>query len=182
MRADTIAPMTAAVFDGPALIHALDQQRAERGLDWNALAHELTDQSATLNARLADNSMCSGALVRTAKRGTMSCQYALILLRWIERAPEDFVHDLAPGIDAVPLPRAGPDRRLRWNLPDLHRALNTQRRARGLTWAQLAAQLECTPARLTNLRTARLADMELTMRVTQWLGLPAAHFVHAAEW
>ena len=33
-----------------------------------------------------------------------------------------------------------------------------------------------------NLRTARIADLELTMRVTQWLGKPAAGFIHAAHW
>jgi hypothetical protein len=35
---------------------------------------------------------------------------------------------------------------------------------------------------LTNLKTARVADMDLTMRVTQWLAKPAAEFIHAAEW
>jgi hypothetical protein len=34
---------------------------------------------------------------------------------------------------------------------------------------------------LTNLRTAQMADMALTMRVTQWLALPAAEFVHATQ-
>ena len=53
---------------------------------------------------------------------------------------------------------------------------------RGLTWASLARELDCTPSRLTNLRTARLADMDLTMRVTQWLGRPAAEFIHPADW
>ena len=38
------------------------------------------------------------------------------------------------------------------------------------------------PARLTNLRTARLADMALVMRTTQWLARPAADFIHPAEW
>ena len=40
----------------------------------------------------------------------------------------------------------------------------------------------CTPSRLTNLRTARQADMGLVMRVTQWLEVPAAKFIHAAQW
>jgi hypothetical protein len=35
---------------------------------------------------------------------------------------------------------------------------------------------------LTNLRTARLADMDLAMRTTQWLRQPAAAFIHAASW
>jgi transcriptional regulator with XRE-family HTH domain len=64
----------------------------------------------------------------------------------------------------------------------LHAALNERRRQRQLTWAELAAELGCTSSRLTNLRTARLADMDLTMRITQWLGQPAALFVHPAQW
>lgn len=67
------------VFDGAALIRALDAQRAERGLGWSDLADELWQQSAQLNAQLSDHSLCPGALVRTARRGTMSCQYALII-------------------------------------------------------------------------------------------------------
>jgi hypothetical protein len=126
--------------------------------------------------------MCPGALVRTAKRGTMSCQYALILLRWIDRAPEEFLTGPVVQVGDVALPEAGPDSRLRFDLPSLHAALDEQRRERGLTWAALAGELGCTPSRLTNLRTARLADMELTMRVTQWLGRPAAAFVRPAAW
>ena len=170
------------VFDGGALIDALDAQRAERGLDWTRLADELFRQSAELNAQLLDHALCPGALVRTAKRGTMSCQYALILLRWIRRAPEDFLTGPVVDVGDVPLPDAGPDARLRWNLGELHAMLDERRRERGLTWAALAAELDCTPSRLTNLRTARLADMDLTMRVTQWLGQPAARFVHPANW
>jgi hypothetical protein len=171
-----------AVFDGVAMIEALDAQRAERGLGWTALADEMWRQSADLNAQRGDHALCPGALVRTAKRGTMSCQYALIILRWIGRPPEDFLTGAVKDVGDARLPEAGPDRRLRWDLGQLHAALNEQRGKCQLTWAQLAAELDCTPSRLTNLRTARLADMDLTMRITQWLGQPAARFVHAAEW
>ena len=169
-------------FDGGALISALDAQRADRGLGWNELAYELWNQSAELNAHLADHSMCSGALVRTARRGTMSCQYALPILRWIRRAPEEFLTGPVVDVGEVRLPEAGADRRLRWDLGQVHAALDEQRREHRLTWPRLAEELDCTPSRLTNLRTARLADMDLTMRVTQWLGTPAAVFVHPAEW
>jgi hypothetical protein len=170
------------VFDGDALIGALDAQRAERGLGWTELADELWRQSAELNAQLSDHSLCPGALVRTAKRKTMSCQYALIILRWIDRPPEEFLTGPVADVADLQLPEAGPANRLRWDLPQLHAALNEQRRERNLTWAELAAELDCTPSRLTNLRTARLADMDLTMRITQWLGKPAAAFIHPAEW
>jgi len=173
---------TLPVFDGDALISALDAQRAEHDLGWTALADELWQQSAALNAELADHSLCPGALVRTAKRGTMSCQYALILLRWIRRAPEEFLSGPVVDVGDARLPEAGTDTRLRWDLPQLHAALDQRRRERHLTWAALAGELGCTPSRLTNLRTARLADMDLTMRITQWLGQPAARFVRPAQW
>jgi hypothetical protein len=46
----------------------------------------------------------------------------------------------------------------------------------------LNSVLDRTPNRLTNVRTARLADMGLAMRVTQWVGQPAARVVHPAGW
>jgi hypothetical protein len=169
-------------FDGTALIRALDAQRAERGLDWTELADDLWQESSELNAELGDHCLCQGALVRTAKRATMSCQYALIILRWIRRAPEDFLTPPTVDVGDVRLPNAGPDRRLRWDLSELHAALNQRRQENRLTWAGLADVIECTPNRLTNLRTARLADMNLTMRVTQWVGQPAAAFIHPVRW
>jgi hypothetical protein len=66
----------------------------------------------------------------------------------------------------VRLPDAGSDSRLRFDLGQFHAALNAERQRQGLTWAALAEQIGCTSARLTNLRTARMADMALTMRVT----------------
>ena len=173
---------TLPVFDGDAMIRVLDARRADQGLGWTALAEELTRQSWELNAELADHSLCPGALVRTAQRGSMSCQYALVILRWIGRAPEEFLTGPVVDVGDVTLPEAGPDRRLRWDLPQLHAALNTHRVERRLTWAALAGQLDCTPGRLTNLRAARLADMDLTMRITQHIGRPAAAFVHPQRW
>jgi hypothetical protein len=119
---------------------------------------------------------------RLKQRGATSCQYALFMLRWLDRAPEDFLTGPVTDVGDVSLPDAGPDCRLRWDLNQLHAALNAQRQDRKLTWAALAQELDCTPARLTNLRTARLADMDLAMRITQWLGQPAAAFIHPAQW
>lgn len=169
-------------FDGKAMIAVLNDERSSRGLDWNAVAADLYDQSRDLNARLSDHAMCQGALVRTVQRGTMSCQYALIILRWIGRPPEDFLTGPAVDVGDARLPGAGPDRRLRFDLNELHASLNQHRQERFITWASLADELGCTPDRLTNLRKARLADMDLTMRITQQVKQPAATFVHAEEW
>jgi len=169
-------------FDCVALFTALDVERRDRGLDWYALADELWQQSSALNARRNDHPLCGGAIQRLPQRGATSCQYALFMLRWLGRAPEEFLRGPVVEVGDVRLPKAGKDRRLRWDLHQTHAALNEERRDRDITWVELARELGCTPNRLTNLRTARLADMDLAMRITQWLGQPAAAFVHAAQW
>jgi hypothetical protein len=73
--------------------------------------------------------------------------------------------------------------RLRWALKLLYVALDEKRRQEGLTWVALAAALGCSPGQLTGLRTAKYAtSMDLAMRITQWLGRPAADFVYPAAW
>jgi hypothetical protein len=170
------------VFDCDALFSALDAQRRDRGLNWMTLADELWQQSSDLNAQRTDHPLCGGAVMRLQQRGAVSCQYSLFMLRWLGRGPEEFLTGPVTDVGDVRLPEVGPDHRLRWDLGQLHTALNQQRQERGLTWAELADELDCTAARLTNLRTARLADMDLAMRITQWLGRPAAAFIHPAEW
>jgi hypothetical protein len=171
------------VFDCGALFETLDAQRRDRGLGWYELADELWEQSSDLNAeRTDDHPLCGGAVQRLQERGATSCQYALFMLRWLHRAPEDFLTGAVVDVGDVRLPEAGADSRLRWDLNQLHTALNKQRQERNLTWAALADELGCTPSRLTNLRTARLADMDLAMRVTQWIGQPAAAFIHPDQW
>ncbi len=174
---------TLPVFDCVALFDALDAERQEHGLEWYPLATELWEQSSELNAeRPDDHPMCGGALQRLRARGATSCQYALFLLRWLGRAPEEFLTGPVVDVGEVALPTVGPDSRLRWDLAALHAALDAERTDRGLTWAALGLELDCTPSRLTNLRTARMADMDLVMRTTQWLGRPAATFIHPADW
>lgn len=170
------------VFDAAGLLAEVDARRAEAGLTWTGVAAELTEQSGELRARLGDHAVCPGALVRTVQRGSMSCQYAVMLLQWLGRVPEEFLTAKRHDVGETRLPSVGTDARLRWDLPALHAAVNAERHRRDLSWNDLAAVLDCTPGRLTNLRTARLADMELTMRLTQWLGRPAADFVHPAAW
>ena len=169
-----------AAFDFAAFFAAVDDARRERDMGWYDLADQLWDLSAQLNAERRDHPLCGGAVSRLGARGETSCQYALYLLRWLGRAPEEFLTRPAADVGDVRLPDPGPDSRLRWDLAQLHAALNAERQRQLLTWAALAAQLGCTPSRLTNLRTARMADMALTMRVTQWLRRPAAEFIHPA--
>jgi hypothetical protein len=169
-----------ATFDFGAFFAAVDDARRGQGLGWYDLAGELWDQSAQLNAERDDHPLCGGAVSRLGARGETSCQYALYLLRWLGQPPEEFLVGPVLDVGDVRLPDSGPDCRLRWDLAQLHAALNEERQRQGLTWAALAQQIGCSPSRLTNLRTARMADMALTMRVTQWLRRPAAEFIHPA--
>jgi len=169
-------------FDFAAFYAAFDAGRRDRGLGWYEFADELWEQSSDLNAQCTDHPLCGGAVSRLGARGAASCQYALFMLRWLGRAPEEFLIGPVADVGDVRLPEPGPGSRLRWDLNQLHTALNEQRRERGLTWQELAEEIGCTPGRLTNLRTARQADMDLAMRVTQWLGKPAAQFIHPADW
>jgi hypothetical protein len=173
---------TLPVFDFAAFVEAFDTERRARGLGWYEFADDLWAQSAALNAALTDHPLCGGAVSRLGSRGATSCQYALFLLRWLGSAPEEFLTGPATDVGDTRLPEPGPNHRLRWNLNELYLALNAQRQERDLTWSQLAQTIGCTPSRLTNLKTARMADMALTMRVTQWLEKPAADYIHAAEW
>ena len=89
-------------FDFPAFYGALDAQRRERDLDWYALADELWQQSSTLNIeRPDDHPLCGGAVGRLGGRGATTCQYALFMLRWLDRAPEDFL--TGPVVDGAAL-------------------------------------------------------------------------------
>ncbi|MGO4597387.1 hypothetical protein [Terrabacter sp. 2RAF25] len=169
-------------FNFPRFFGVVDAGRLDRELSWYELADELWDQSSELNAELMDHPLCGGAVSRLGGRGETSCQYALFMLRWLDQAPEDFLTGPVVDVGDTTLPRAGAGRRLRWDLSELHADLNERRRQEGLTWAQLAAEIDCTPSRLTNLRTARFADLDLTMRVTQWLGRPAADYIRPADW
>jgi hypothetical protein len=181
-RASFLRVAIMPVFDFAAFFAAFDAERRDRGLGWYEFADELWQQSSELNAQRMDHPLCGGAVSRLGARGATSCQYALFMLRWLGRAPEEFLIGSVVDVGDVQLPEPGPDSRLRWDLNQLYAALNEQRQARGLTWSGLAQELGCTPSRLTNLKTARMADMDLTMRVTQWLAKPAAEFIHPAEW
>jgi hypothetical protein len=169
-------------FDFAAFFAAFDAERRDRGLGWYEFADELWQQSSELNVQRMDHPLCGGAVKRLGTRSGTSCQYALFMLRWLGRPPEEFLSGSVVDVGAAQLPDPGPDMRLRWDLNQLYTVLNARRQACGLTWSGLAQELGYTPSRLTNLRTARIADMNLTMRVTQWLGRPAADFIHPADW
>ena len=170
-------------FDAVALYSALNDRRAELELSWRQVADQLWNLSADLNDRRRDHPISPSTLTNMAKNPRTSCQHALFMLRWLDRTPESFLMGADDDHAGFALPPAGPDRRLRWSLKLLYKTMDEKRRQDGLTWPQLAATLGCGPNRLTALRTAKFAtDMDLAMRIVQWIGRPAAEFVYLATW
>lgn len=146
-------------------------------------AEAIWAQSSELNDRRSDHPIAIETITGMRRRNNISCQHALFMLRWIGRAPEEFMAHPVPGSAGVGLPVTGPDRRLRWNLGALYGAMNERRRDERLTWKALAHMLGCTQSQLTGIKTARFAiGMRLAMRITQWLARPAGEFVYAARW
>jgi len=170
-------------FDVAAFFAAIDDRRRGEGLSWSKLAAQMWDLSADLNDRRADHPIAASTISGMARRGDASCQHALIMLRWLGQAPEEFIVNPRPGTDGVPLPHADAAHRLRWDLSALHASLNAARLERKASWAQAARRLHCSPHQLTGLRAVKFASgMRLTMRICQALGRPAATFIYAADW
>ncbi len=170
-------------FDNQAFFHAVDTRRCEQRLSWPALASVIWEQSHALNERRNDHPISPATIRKMGERGGMSCQHALILLRWLGVPPEAFIAEPKPGTAGIALPLVDDSQRLRWNLRNLYASLNHARTSRGATWQQAAEHLHCTSRQLTGLRTAKFAtSMALAMRITQALRRPAADFVYAANW
>jgi hypothetical protein len=152
---------------------ALDTARQNRALSWAELAAEINRpfegtasipiHPATLRDMLAKRSVTSAVVLQ--------------VLAWLGQTPESYLTG-SSSLTETPLPESGPGRVLRFDTRALHATLNAQRQARGLSWAQVAADLPgFTAAMLTNLATGPLIGFPRVMLLIQWLGQPAAHFV-----
>jgi hypothetical protein len=168
-----------AGFDVRGLYAAVDAQRVERGLSWQGMADEIWELSEGLYARRDDHPISVSTLKLTDDRRQVGCHHALFMLRWLGKAPEDFVE----GADHVELPEPGPDYRLRWDLSKLADAVDEARRAHGMTWAEAAERAHCTTNQLTGLKRVKFGTtMRLTMRLVRGLGRPSTDFIYAAQW
>ncbi len=59
----------------------------------------------------------------------------------------------------------------------LHAALDQQRRARGLSWRQLAKHAAVSPSTLTRMAQGKRPDVDSFSALIQWLGIPAEDFM-----
>ncbi|EHR48693.1 Helix-turn-helix protein [Saccharomonospora marina XMU15] len=59
----------------------------------------------------------------------------------------------------------------------LHDALDAQRRARGLSWRQLAEEAGVSPSLLSRMGNGHRPDLDGFIALVQWLGSPAEDFM-----
>lgn len=59
----------------------------------------------------------------------------------------------------------------------LYHALDAQRRARGLSWRQLAEESGVSPSLLTRMGNGHRPDLDGFIALVQWLGSPAEDFM-----
>jgi hypothetical protein len=167
-------------FDVLALYAALDAQRQARGLSWQRVALEINRTSQRVPAR----SLSASTIASMNKKRSIEGDGVLQMLLWLQRTPESFVpgpSEIAP--EAANLPPIAADQVLRFDPRALYQALDARRVARSLTWAQVALELGSSSASsLTRLAKAGRVAFPQVMRLTRWLGTPAAQFTRVSHW
>jgi hypothetical protein len=170
-------------FDMGALCAALDSERIARGLTWADAVTELNAPFAFVPAIPTSLSTIRGM----GGKASVTSAVVLQVLRWLGRSPESFLKGRAAptGADASAeaLPDVGPQRILRFDTKGIHAALDEARHERGLMWRQVASELlGFKEGMLTNLATGPAIGFPRVMRITQWLGRPAAEFMRGYDW
>ncbi|MGA3345882.1 MAG: hypothetical protein ABSC76_13525 [Terracidiphilus sp.] len=166
-------------FSLRGLYAALDAQRQARGLSWSQVTKEMHGRSGRNSARGLSASTISGARIRKALEGDGVLQ----MLHWLDRTPESFVpgHQSSEEFDER-LPEIPQGKVLRFDTKMLHAALDARRIDQELTWAQVAKESGVGVSTLTYLSKGGRTAFPQVMRMTGWLGRPAAHFTRASDW
>ena len=145
-------------FNSPALYAALDARRRARGLSWQRAAGEIGVAASTLR--------------RTETAGPMETDGILAMIRWLGCVPEEFIR----GVDAELLKTAQPAMG-RFDSHALHQALEAHRRARGITWRELAAETGIGPAgMLTRLEKGGRIGVNVMVAAVGYLSRTVASF------
>ena len=165
-------------FDIGALYAALDERRSARGISWQQVTREINARFDGMPLRPV-----SASTLRTLREHAgVEGDGVLQMLLWLNRTPESFVRPVPQPRGNAALPDVGPGKILRFDTRSLHAALDAQRVDRGMTWQQVADQIGgISPASLTRLAKGGRTTFPQVMRMTGWLGRPAADFTRASD-
>jgi hypothetical protein len=154
-------------FDTVALFEALDRRREELGLTWTQVGAQVGVAPSTLT--------------RTRQGLRMEADGMRAMVRWLGRAPEDFIVGPKQLAGSVPQTSSVPGRVRRVDTSSLYAVLDTRRAAEGRTWADLSAELDLSPGMLTRLARRGRIEAGVLARVVGYLGLAVEDFIYESD-
>jgi hypothetical protein len=162
-----------------AMYAALDAQRRDRGLSWAQTMREINRQPETRLRRPVSVSTVKSMRTKTVAEADGVLQ----MLLWLNRSPESFIpgHPESEEVRAR-LPNVSSPQILRFDTRKLHAALEEQRRARKMTWVQVAREIACGVSSLTHLSTGGRTAFPQVIRMVRWLNRRATDFTRASDW
>ena len=175
-----IVDAAAPDFSVADLHAALDAQRDARGMNWQQVAREISARFDKAPAKPISASTLRALCEREAVEGDGVLQ----MLLWLDRTPRVSL-PTSNGVDAkgAALRRLESHQILRFDAKALYAMLDARRSEQALTWTQIADAVgDITAAGLTRLANGGRVAFPQVMRVTRWLGRPAATFTRASDW
>jgi hypothetical protein len=169
-------------FDIVALHTAINARRINLGMSWKAVAREVNRSDERYDIHPISSSTISGL---KNKRWGVEGDGVLQMLLWLDRSPESFVpgHPGAAHRDAR-LPRVASSKILRFDVSSIYKKLDNLRAARGLTWAQAAAEIGglYNAETLRSMNKGQRTGFPQVMRLARWLHCPAAALTRVTNW
>src|SRR5262249_30064060 len=131
----------------------------------------------------ADHPIATSTITGLRTKAVAEGAGVLQMLRWLERSPESFLPECSPELlsrSALP----DTDRRdvLRFDTRKLYDALDKQRKARGLTWQQVAFKTGVPASHARGLARGGRTGFPGVVRLTLWLNQPVAEFVRKSPY
>jgi hypothetical protein len=166
-------------FDVDALYAALDEQRRSRGLTWAQVTREINAQFERLPVRPISTS----TITDMRRRRVIEGDGVLQVLRWLGRAPEEFVpHRIQRAMTNAALPVVERGKMLRFDAVAIYTALDAQRTGRGMTWTQVARDIGGLSApSLTRLTRGGRSSFPDIVRIARWLGRPMGSLTRISD-
>jgi len=165
-------------FSLSALYAALDAERIARGLTWTQATREINRHSGreSVSGHPISPSTVKGLRSKAVAEGDGVLQ----MLLWLNVTPESFIprHQESEG---ERLPEVSSRQILRFDTSKLYTAVNAQRAARSMTWAQAAKETGVSASHLTHLSEGGRTGFPLVTRITSWLSRPVAQFTRVSN-
>ena len=166
-------------FNLEAVYAALDRQRRARDLSWPQATRQINRQSERHSIHPLSVSTVAGLRTKAVAEGDGVLQ----MLLWLNRSPESFMPEHPECEDVRErLPEVPSHQILRFDTAKLHAALDGQRTAKSMTWAQVAQEVGLGVSSLTHLSRGGRTGFPHVMRIVRWLNRPAAEFTRASDY